>query len=67
MRKCDIIKQSTPFIFCALWTCLFINYDVNVEKHSVIVVGLWLVLVLGSIKLSDYGLEFFDKDDREEE
>jgi hypothetical protein len=68
MRKRDRIKSITPLIFVAMWTYLFSQMGISVEGgKSVIVVGVWLLLVLGSVLITDKGFDLFDKNDNEED
>ena len=68
MRKRDRIKSITPLIFVAMWTYLFSQMGISVEGgKSVVVVGAWLLLVLGSVLITDKGFDLFDKNDNEED
>ncbi|AKO61023.1 hypothetical protein AXI76_gp122 [Pseudoalteromonas phage H101] len=68
MRKRDRIKSITPLIFVAMWTYLLSQMGISVEGgKSVVVVGIWAVLVLGSIIITDKGFDLFDKNDNEED
>lgn len=68
MRKRDRIKSTTPIVFAAMWTYLMSQMNITVEGgKSVIVVGIWVVLVIGSIIITDKGFDLFDKNDNEED
>ena len=68
MRKRDSIKSTTPVIFAVMWTCLLSEVEVfAAEEHRVVMVGLWVILVIGSVILSDKGFDLFDKNDNEED
>ncbi len=67
MRKRDQFKNSSPFLFAVLWLGIFYHTGVPVEQHPVPSVGMWLLLVMGSVILSDKGFDFFDKNDNEED
>ena len=68
MRKRDSIKSTTPIIFAAMWTYILSELEVfAAEEHRVVMVGVWAVLVIGSVILSDKGFDLFDKNDNEED
>ena len=68
MRKRDSIKSTTPIIIAAMWTYILSGVELfQAEEHRVVMVGLWVILVIGSVILSDKGFDFFDKNDNEED
>ena len=68
MRKRDSIKSTTPVILAVMWTYILSGMEVfAAEEHRVVMVGLWIVLVVGSVILSDKGFDLFDKNDNEED
>lgn len=68
MRKRDSIKSTAPIIFAVMWTYILSGVEVfTVEEHQVAMVGLWVVLVVGSVILSDKGFDLFDKNNNEED
>ena len=68
MRKRDSIKSTTPVILAVMWTYILSGMEVfAAEGHRVVMVGLWIVLVVGSVILSDKGFDLFDKNDNEED
>ena len=68
MRKRDSIKSTTPVIFALMWTYILSGMEVFAAgEHQVVMVGLWVVLVVGSVVLSDKGFDLFDKNDNEED
>lgn len=68
MRKRDKIKTISPFIFAALWLGIFYKLNITAsEGYAVPVVAVFALLVGGSVMVTDYMLDFFDKNDNEED
>ena len=67
MRKRDHLKSITPFIFIMLWLYIFDKLGVSGEGEYILpVVGSFVLLVSGSIFVTDAMIDFFDKNDNEE-
>lgn len=67
MRKRDKLKDVTPILFIIMYTYIFQLGELPVTKYPALIVGLWLLLVLGSVILTDKMIDFFDKNDNEED
>ena len=68
MRKRDHFKSISPFIFIALWVGIFYKLNITAsEGYAVPVVASLVLLIGGSVMLTDYMLDFFDKNDNEED
>ena len=67
MRKRDQFKSSSPFIFSTVWLGVFYHMNIPVTQYPIPCVGVWLLLVMGSVLLSDKGFDLFDKNDNEED
>lgn len=67
MRKRDKFKAISPFIFVLLWLGIFDKLNITAsEGYAVPVVATFMLLVGGSVMITDYMLDFFDKNDNEE-
>lgn len=68
MRKRDQFKSISPFIFTTLWLGIFYHLDITAaEGYAVPVVSTFILLVGGSIMVTDCMLDLFDKNDNEED
>lgn len=68
MRKRDHFKSITPFIFTTFWIWVF--YEVGItsgESHLFLAVSALVLLIAGSVMITDYMFDFFDKNDNEED
>ncbi len=68
MRKRDKFKTISPFIFIALWIGIFNKLGITAsEGYAVPVVAALVILIGGSVMITDCMLDFFDKNDNEED
>lgn len=67
MKKRDKILASCPVFYTLVSAAMMHKFGVNLEQHSVIVVGVSIVLGFLATEVTRQGIDFFSSDNNNEE